>query len=270
MMGNSQSKRRSMFEQYVTIFGRSWQVYTFALMLGSGLAIGWMLLRAPHNQRTATMQTLVLMLLAGIVVGRVMHIALHQDFFADRAFLLADLSREGGISWQGVVGGALLVAIPALRWQQINTRQFLDTLAPVLPLLAFAAWRGCAASGCAFGQSVPTLAAYPDWLVWLEKDIFRLIEPRFAVQQIGMWLAIMLLVIALWLTGRGIGQGRQFWIILFLFAISMFLLGFLRGDTVPMIAGLRADQYLDAMIACWALVWIFRLERVQVAIINTE
>jgi hypothetical protein len=45
----------------------------------------------------------------------------------------------------------------------------------------------------------------------------------------------------------------RFWLVLALLALGTFGIGFTRGDSVPMVGGLRLDQVLDLLTAAGAL-----------------
>jgi prolipoprotein diacylglyceryltransferase len=73
-----------------------------------------------------------------------------------------------------------------------------------------------------------------------------------------MLLATVLLILSLGLQSRGVLTGRRFWLILTLMSLSMFFIGFLRGDSVPILAELRLDQWLDLALGLTGLILVIR------------
>ena len=115
---------------------------------------------------------------------------------------------------------------------------------PALPLLAFAGWLGCAAAVCGYGAEVDTLAHYPAFAVAESRDVYGIIAPRYNTQLFGLALALVLLALSFVLLRYDGLKYRRFWILLALFSIGMLGIGFYRGDSVPILLGLRADQWL--------------------------
>ncbi|MDL1902993.1 hypothetical protein FBR02_19770 [Anaerolineae bacterium CFX9] len=50
--------------------------------------------------------------------------------------------------------------------------------------------------------------------------------------------------------------GRRFWLALALFSAGMFIIGFWRGDSLPILYGLRLDQWLDGLLLSMAFTGI--------------
>lgn len=225
----------------MTLFGRTWQTYTLLLMLACGLSAAIIWLR---DRRGATADALLGALVGGVVGARLLHVMVHIAYFryaASEAFQLT----AGGLDWRGAVLGALLGVGVVARWRPIKLRHLFDGFALVLPIIALAAWAGCGAARCAYGAEVDTLSAYPALLVWEAEDIFGFLAPRFHTQQLGMIAAVGLFLLMLVVTGARLLHGRRLWLALGLWAAVMFGIGALRGDYEPVIAGLRAGQWLD-------------------------
>lgn len=215
-------------------------VMTFALLV-------W---RAPIGQRGRAADTLLAGLALALLLGRALHVAVHWAYFQDH---LAEIPQwtAGGLSWQGAAWGALIGCgvvgrARGLRWPQLATG-----LALAAPLLALGAWYGCQHALCAHGAEVSTLADYPAWLVVDARDRFGLYAPRFNTHPIGIGL-MLLTLLGVWALRR-LPPLRLLGISLALVALSNLSVGFLRGDMMPMAAGLRLDQWLDLAVLLTAL-----------------
>lgn len=241
--------------EFTTWLGRSLPTYTWLLILVVCLSLGVMLWRVPQGQRAPLTDVFLAGLLGAVVGGRVEHVLLQWAYFTDNRGEIAYLN---GLDWHGAFLGAFFVVMIVARWRKRELIPLLDRAALLLPLVALAAWWGCAASGCAYGAPVENLFAFPRWLTWEGRDIFGIIEPRFAVQRIGALWALLLCVCALFLTWRGWLAGRRLWLIICLLSVAAFLLGFLRADYTVTVNGLRVDQYLDAILACYGGVFLLR------------
>jgi phosphatidylglycerol:prolipoprotein diacylglycerol transferase len=195
-------------------------------------------------------------LVAGLVLGRLAHVALNVVYFRDHPGEILQF-QSGGLNWHGALLGALLASWLAARLRRVPFEALLGAAALALPLIAFAGWWGCGAAHCAYGAEVENLSHYPGVVAWEEQDIFNLTAPRFAVQPLGMMLAAALLGLAALLTWRGwLAPRRRFGVILVMLAAGMFGLGFLRGDYALDFGGLRADQWLDLALILLGLVMV--------------
>lgn len=195
--------------------------------------------------------------IGGIIGGRLEHVLLNWGYFEANVSEALRPS-AGGLGWHGaVIGGVVGLALVA-RWRGLGTRTLLDALAPGLAVLAFAGWLGCWAAPCGYGAEVATLAGMPAWAAGETRDVYGIIEPRYNTQVFGMGLALALLAVSWIMERRGWLAGRRFWFLLALLSAGMFVIGFWRGDSVPMVGGIRADQWMDivfVVISCWLLVF---------------
>lgn len=229
-----------MFNQYNIVFGQQIQTYTLALMIAVILGILWLVLTAPKGQASATLDTCLAGLIGAIVFARAFHVALNWVYFSENLNMISRIYEQGGLNWHGALLGAFVFGGVMAKWRRLNFS--LNRLSPILPLIAFAGWYGAGAAASAFGARVEFMADYPAFLTWIERDIYGLEAPRFAVQPLGMaWTGfVFLLALILYRFEK-----RRLPLIVFLLCIGSFSLAFLRGDYALMLAGLRAEQWLD-------------------------
>jgi prolipoprotein diacylglyceryltransferase len=169
--------------------------------------------------------------LAGaILVGRAAHVLLNWTYFSENLSEAWRLN-AGGIDGLGASLGGMIGAALGAKWRRLPLNNTFDALTWALPLLAFAGWAGCAASGgrCGFGREIQTLA-YTSPLVAAElPDVFGIIVPRYQTQLWGAILALCLLGLVALCFWRGWLVHRRFWLVLILLLISMALIGAFRG-----------------------------------------
>jgi prolipoprotein diacylglyceryltransferase len=182
--------------------------------------------------------------LAGALVGgRALHVLLNWDYFASH---LNEALYGGGLDWHGAAIGGLAGVWVALHFlAPCGRAAVLDGLALALPLLVLALWAGCGAAACGYGAEVATLADYPAFAVSESSDVYGIVAPRWNTALFGMALAVLVGLVMLIFTWRGWLTGRRLWLALALLSVGMFAIGFVRGDTSPMLFGFRIDQLLD-------------------------
>jgi prolipoprotein diacylglyceryltransferase len=208
------------------------------------LGMAW---SAPREQRARVADALLVGLLTALVVGRALHVVVHWAYFQDHTGEIAQLG-AGGLSWQGAAWGALLGCGAAAWWRGVRWAGFFTGLALAAPLIGGAAWIGCQQALCGHGAEVSTLAEYPAWLVTEARDRFGLYAPRYNTHLLGAgaMLSVGLIMLS---ARRRLPPPALLGLSLSAVAICSLLLGFLRGDSVPFVGGLRADQWLDLAVA---------------------
>lgn len=238
-----------MPEPTTFLLGQSLNTYTYfvGLALFAALILLIMFTRGRISASEASNAYLAGVMLA-IILGRAFHVALHWDYFALNTAEIMQV-RAGGIDWHGAFIGALMGLGIVARVRRLDSAALADAAALALPLIAYAAWWGCAAVGCAYGAEVGNLAQYSPVVVWEQPDIYGLTAPRFAVQRLGAWLSVMLMALGVALALRGGLMGRRLWLMQVLFSAGMLGIAFYRGDAVIQWGALRADQVLDILFA---------------------
>lgn len=236
---------------YTTIGPFTLQSFTLFLMFSILVSAGINLAHAGKN-RGKWADVYLAVLASGVIGGRAGHVLLHWEYFTYNTGEIWRLN-SGGFDWHGAVFGGLIGLHLAARWQRINAAELLDSLALALPLIALAAWWGCLAANCGYGAEVDSLANYPSWMVSETRDVYGLPAPRYNTQLFGFIWSAFLFGLAAVMRWRGWLVYRQFPSILALMSLCMFIIGFWRGDYAIIIAGLRADQWVDAGILLLAI-----------------
>lgn len=241
-----------MPEPFTQIGGTTYHTYTLLLALSIVVSAGAGALRLRGSYPAGKVADAYLVaLLLGVVGARVEHVLLHWNHFGEN---LGDITNlyTGGLNWHGAILGGLLGLYLVSYWRGLDFPQLRDSLVLALPLIAFSAWWGCGASHCAYGREVTTLADYPAWVAAESADVYGIVLPRYNTQVFGIVLALAGLVFGGLLVGRDWIPSRRFWLVLALLAAGQFIAGFFRDDLMYTIAGLRADQWLDALVFAWA------------------
>jgi phosphatidylglycerol:prolipoprotein diacylglycerol transferase len=228
-------------------------VRTFSLSLALAIVAGFGLAALRREWRLGDLVDVCLAEFAGGIVGaRLFHVLLQWTYFADNLGEALRLN-AGGLDWHGAVFGGLIGLWLATRWRKLSFRAMLDALTPALPLLALAGWIGCYAVACGYGAEVDTLAHYSPLATSEIPDIYGIVAPRYNAQIFGMGLSLVLLIFTAVLFWRKWLYYRRFWLVLALLSLGMFVIGFYRGDTVRVVVGIRADQWLDVLILAISL-----------------
>jgi phosphatidylglycerol:prolipoprotein diacylglycerol transferase len=231
---------------FTTIGPVTLPTFTFALVFAILASAGVALYRAREN-RGELADAYLAALVGGVIGARAGHVLLNWDYFAYNQNEIWRIS-SGGLDWHGAVIGGLVSLYLAARWHRLSWRDLLDSLVLILPVIALAGWWGCMAANCGYGIEVDTLANYPALIVAEVPDVYGIPAPRYNTPFFGMIFSLLMLALVWLLRWQGWLIHRRFWLMLIIFSLGMFALGFWRGDHAVSIAGLRADQWLDAAL----------------------
>jgi len=222
-------------------------ISTYAVCMTAGLILGaWASLweaRRRHIRSAYVLDAILAAVVVGVAAARLGYALINWVYYQDH---LAEIPRLwlGGLSWQiGLIGGLIGAWVLARRAPAPLT--VLDLMALGLPLAIACGWIGSYLSGTAFGKEL-----YPgDALFFLAVDVpdwYGQTAPRWPTQLLGAGLALALFL-ALWLTRRLVWpSGLRLWLFIVFYSLIDLLLGFTRGLDLPVLAGWRADQCLDA------------------------
>lgn len=241
-----------MLPQTVTILFFTFNTYSFLLGLGFIISLGISALTYRLNYTSgvgAVVDCCLAGLAGGLIVGRIGHVLIHWTYFSEHTSEITQIN-AGGLNWHlGLLGGFIgFLLVKNLVHQKIEIRLVIESWAWAIPLLGWMGWWACSTFYCGYGTEINNLTDYPSVLVWEAPAINGMMAPRFATQPLGMLWALLVFILLFIITRRGWLRGQHFGVSLILWSVGMVLLGYLRGDGVPMIAHLRIDQWLDVLM----------------------
>ncbi|MEX0975343.1 MAG: prolipoprotein diacylglyceryl transferase [Bacillota bacterium] len=210
-------------------------LYTYGLMLGLGFAAGVYVSSRRAESRGYSSDSLfwlfILLLIGGVVGGRLMHVALNTWYYQDWRAVLD--TREGGLSIHGVLIGGALTVLAYSRIRKIPFGALTDIVAPGLALGQGIGRIGCFFSGCCYG--IETSGAW---------GVMTRFAPglRHPYQLYESSVDLALFAVLLWVSGRIAFTGGLFATYVTGYSATRFLLEFLR-DNDSYLAGLSYGQW---------------------------
>lgn len=228
--------------------------YTVLLSLAVAVALARLYRAAPPDQRNRWLDAGIAATLGGLLGARLAYVLANGAYYAARP-IEALMFWQGGLGWPGAAAGGLLGLWLYARRAREPLPPLLDALALPVGLLSLLSWGGCLASGCAYGAEV-TPGQLPAWLVSTAPDLYGLSTPRWPVQAVGIAWSLFALA-AMWANRRARWPaGAQGLYALSLAALGPFLLGFVRGDPMPLLAAIRLDVVASGLVLVAAtLAW---------------
>jgi phosphatidylglycerol:prolipoprotein diacylglycerol transferase len=196
----------------------------------------------------------LVVLVCGVVGGRLAYVALHWPYYNPRLREVLYLWR-GGLTFQGAFLGGVVGLMGYSIWHRWSFWGLADLLVPGLVLGQATGWVGCLLNGCAYG--LPTRGA---WAYELP-DLYGITLFRFPTQAVMSGLSLLifiLLILLLWRTSRPF-PGLISLLYLLLYSLGGFVLEFTRGDETLYLGSLRWSQvmevgeFLGALVLLWYL-----------------
>lgn len=248
-------------EPNVTLWGVTVSSVTLAALIGliAAAVLSVWLLRG-HTPPLRALDVTLAAAFGAVIGGRVLYALMFWPDFSESPGDVLRLT-SGGLDWHGAVIGAVIGAWIACRWRAVPFERAAAVGALVLPVMLILLWQGCGGWGCAYGREVDSLAGYPALLVAERRDLFGLPAPRYDTPTLGALWGVLLVVLAAALTWfTGLSATRRLGLMIALCSLGMFVLGFVRGDSAPVAAGLRVDQWFDIGLCILAAVVLFIIE----------
>jgi phosphatidylglycerol:prolipoprotein diacylglycerol transferase len=178
---------------------------------------------------------------------------------------------KGGIVYYGGVIGGTVAFLAYWRSRRFPLRPYMDVLAPSIAIGTMFGRLGCFLNGCCFGRvsNLPWAVAFPrESPPWAEQCRQKLISPdalhSLAVHPTQVYSAIdgliLLLVLSAFFPLRR-RDGEVAAMLMVIYAITRFLIEFLRDDEGAFFAGLTISQNISVALfltglAFWA--WLSR------------
>jgi len=226
--------------------------YPLALAAGALLGLLWLGL-SPLERLTriedsiARVDAGLIGLFAGLLGGRLAYVVTHWEYYGSR-LIESVWFWEGGLSW---AGAALAGVIGVALHERLARRPFwveADQLAIPAAILGTASWLGCLADACAYGRR--TLAS-----LWTPPapDLLGNLAPRWPTQAMGAVYTLLVLLLLFRLAQLELRSGLLAALALSLLAAGPLAIALIRGDPMPVIAGLRLDGVASAALLALGL-----------------
>lgn len=209
--------------------------YTYGLMLGLGFAAGVAVASKRAAAKGLDPDSLfwffILLLVGGVAGGRILHVALNSWYYHDWLSVLD--TREGGLSFHGVLVGGILAMAAYARATKTPLGKIADIVAPAVVLGQAIGRIGCFFSGCCYGVETSGTWGFETRFAPGLRHPYQLYE---SVVDLALFFVLM------WLSGKVSFEGGLFSYYVLGYSGSRFLLEFFR-DNDSYFAGLSFGQW---------------------------
>jgi len=216
-------------------------IASYGVMIAIGAAVGVLIgvFRGKKSgEKTNDILDLALwVLIAGLVGARLFYLFSGKAWVGESKSFLNSVKvffqfRRGGL----VFYGGLLLAIPVgilyLLAKKLNVWKFGDIAAPSIAIGIAFARIGCYLNGCCWGKrcavEFPFHVSFPEGCPAAAEGYANV--PLYPTQFISSLNALLLFILLSYIYRRRKFDGQVFWLFIGLYAVTRFLIEFLRGD----------------------------------------
>jgi phosphatidylglycerol---prolipoprotein diacylglyceryl transferase len=241
-------------------------VYTYGLLLAAAYLLGLKLAMVRAQARGldhARVLDLGIYIIISALVGAKLLLVItdYRAFFSDPRELLT-LARSGGVFYGGLIL-AVTVALWYIRKVGLPLWTTCDVFAPGIALGHVIGRLGCLFAGCCYGKET----TLPWAITFTNPDAARNVGTPLGVPlhptqlyEAGAEFVILMLLLATEKKGRPF-PGRTFWLYMFLYAVSRFVIEFYRGDARGNVGIFSTSQFISLFLAPLAVGMLIYLRR---------
>jgi phosphatidylglycerol:prolipoprotein diacylglycerol transferase len=241
-------------------------VYTYGVLLAASYLLGlWLAMRRAKARGLDSNRVLdlgVYIIIAALIGAKLLLLVVDFDEFRRSPMELLSLARAGGVFYGGLIL-AVLVAFWYIARHNLPFWTTCDVFAPGIALGHVTGRLGCLAAGCCWGKptTVPWAIIFtnPAAAANVGTPLGVPLHPT-QLYEAGAELLILVLLLVTERRGR-VFQGRTFWVYMFLYAISRFIIEFYRNDPRGMVFGISTSQFISLILAPLSvgmLIWLSR------------
>ena len=244
-------------------------LYSYGVLLAVSYLVGLKLAMARAKQRNLDAARVldlgIYIIVAALVGAKLLLLVVDFNHYRNNPGELLALARSGGVFYGGLIL-AVAVAFWYIARHKMPFWSTCDVFAPGIALGHVTGRLGCFAAGCCYGRptDVPWGVIFTDPLA--AANVGTPLGIRLHPTQLyeaGAELLILAFLLATERRGRPFA-GRTFWLYMFLYAVSRYIIEIYRGDprgVVPFL-DISTSQFISLILGPLSLIMLLWLSRV--------
>src|SRR6266850_3517792 len=241
-------------------------VYTYGVLLAASYLLGLKLAIARARKWKLNADRVldlgIYIIIAALVGAKLLLVVIDFAQFRQSPADLLSVARSGGVFYGGLIA-AVGVAFWYIHRHGMPFWTTCDAFAPGIALGHVTGRLGCLAAGCCYGRptSLPWGITFTNPLAAANVGT-PLGVPLHPTQlyEAGAELLILIVLLATERRGRPFA-GRTFWLYMFLYAISRYVIEMYRGDPRGVVFGISTSQFISLLLAPLAIAMLIWLSR---------
>ena len=244
-------------------------LYSYGVLLAVSYLVGLKLAMSRAKQRNLDSARVldlgIYIIVAALVGAKLLLLVVDFDHYRNNPGEVLSLARSGGVFYGGLIL-AVAVAFWYIARHKMPFWSTCDVFAPGIALGHVTGRLGCFAAGCCYGRptDVPWGVIFTDPLA--AANVGTPLGIRLHPTQLyeaGAELLILAFLLATERRGRPFA-GRTFWLYMFLYAVSRYIIEIYRGDprgVVPFL-DISTSQFISLILGPLSLIMLLWLSRV--------
>jgi phosphatidylglycerol:prolipoprotein diacylglycerol transferase len=243
-------------------------IYSYGVLLAVSYLVGLKLAMSRAKKRgldsTRVLDLGIYIIVAALVGAKLLLLVVDFDHYRQNFSEVLSLARSGGVFYGGLIA-AVAVAFWYIARHKMPFWTTCDVFAPGIALGHVTGRLGCFAAGCCYGKptEMPWGVTFTD--IVANANVGTILNiPLHPTQlyEAGAELLILVFLLATERRGRPF-PGRTFWLYMFLYAISRFVIEIYRGDprgVVPYL-DVSTSQFISLILGPLSLIMLLWLSR---------
>jgi len=197
--------------------------------------------------------------LSAFLGSRILFVLINFDFFRQHPLQMFKVW-EGGLVFYGGLVPAAVVAFWVMKAHRLPVWKLADLISPLIALGLSFGRIGCFLAGCCYGKET----SLPWAVVFRNPDsLARLNVPLHPTQLYDAANGLALFFFLSWMEKRKSFDGQIFWLFVFLYSITRFLVEIFRGDPRGFFFAdlLSTSQAIGTLLAIFSLFMLFYMEK---------
>jgi phosphatidylglycerol:prolipoprotein diacylglycerol transferase len=243
----------------------SFRVYSYGFFVGMGFVAAGLLavLKIQNSDIKLSLENwadlFFYTVLSAFLGSRILFILINFDVYRHHPLQMFKVW-EGGLVFYGGLIPAAAVAFGYMRWRRLPTWKLADLISPLIALGLSFGRIGCFLSGCCYGRET----SLPWAVVFKNPDsLARLSVPLHPTQLYDAANGLAIFFFLSWMSKRKTFDGQIFWLFVFLYSITRFLVEIFRGDPRGYLFGglLSTSQGIGILLAIFSLFMLFYMKK---------
>jgi len=243
----------------------SFHIYAYGFFIVAGFTIATVLaaLRIRKSDIKISFESAVdfffYAVLSAVVGARILFVLINFDDYRQNPIKILKLW-EGGLVFYGGLILAAMVALIYMKRHRLPIWKLADLISPLIALGLFFGRIGCFLAGCCYGKET----SLPWGVVFRNPEsLARLNVPLHPTQLYDAVNGLAIFFFLSWMQKRKAFDGQIFWLFLFLYSITRFLIEMVRGDPRGFLFGgvLSTSQAVGVGLAIFSFFMLFYMRK---------
>ncbi len=243
----------------------TFRIYAYGFFIAVGFVVAVILaaLKVRRSNSGISFENIVDLffytVLSALIGSRLLFVLVNFDLYHQNPLQIFKIW-EGGLVFYGGLIPAAIVAFGYMRWHRLPAWKLADLISPLIALGLSFGRIGCFFAGCCYGKET----SLPWAIVFRHPDsLARLNVPLHPTQLYDAANGLAIFFFLNWMEKRKSFDGQIFWLFLFFYSMTRFIIEIFRGDPRGFLFGdlLSTSQGIGILLAILSVFMLFYVKK---------